>query len=127
MAEVEHFDGWQVLHALEVDDPVMRAIHKVEMPIAVLALWLLLVFAVGFEVELQVIEEIVRHAHFLEQQALLHEVDIRQFVGRTIQELQALGEREEGDFVAGAVEQNERVHVLQVYAFEAVAGYIYDF
>lgn len=95
MAEVEHFDGWQVLQALEVNDPVLRAVQKVEMPIAVLVLWLLLVLAEGFEVELQVIEEIVRHAHFLKQQTLLHKIDIRQFVGRTVQELQAFGESEE--------------------------------
>lgn len=84
-----------MLQALEVNDPVMRAVQKVEMPIAVLVLWLVLVLAEGFEVKLQVIEEIVRHAHFLEQQTLFHEVDIRQLVGRTVQKLQAFGESKE--------------------------------
>lgn len=127
MAEVEHFDGWQVLQALEVNDPVMRAVQKVEMPIAVLVLWLLLVLAEGFEVKFQVIEEIVCHAHFLKQQTLLHEIDIRQFVGRTVQKLQAFGESKEGDLIAGAVEEDKRIHVFQVDAFETVAGNIYDF
>ena len=41
--------------------------------------------------------------------------------------MQVFWQGEEGNFVARAVEQDKRVHVLQIDAFEAVAGNVNDF
>lgn len=78
MAEVERSNGWQVFHAFNVNDPIVRAIQEMQMLVVMRlpALRFQLVLCVGFEIELEVIEQIVGHADFLKQMALLHEVDI---------------------------------------------------
>lgn len=78
MAKVERSNGWKILHSFNVNDPIVRAIQEMQMLVVLRlsALRFLLVLCVGFEVELEVIEQIVGHADFLKQMALLHEVDI---------------------------------------------------
>lgn len=88
---------------------VMRAIQEMKMSIFLylFALWFLLESDVRLEVELQVVEKIVSHAHLLKQIALFHEVDIGEFVCRTIQELQAFGQSKERNFISGTIEQDK--------------------
>lgn len=76
MAKVERSNGWKILHSFNVNDPIVRAIQEMQMLVVLRLPALRLVLCVGFEVELEVIEQIVGHADFLKQMALLHEVDI---------------------------------------------------